>query len=76
MTDWEVGQDLCHLSDEIRSRMKDMKASHSDVYWMLDEISRVIGDTFNQEPFKTSHKFGLISHHESDSNSERKKEIK
>ena len=53
-----------------------MKASHSDVYWMLDEISRVIGDTFNQEPFKTSHKFGLISHHESDSNSERKKEIK
>ncbi len=64
MTDWECGQDLCHLSDEIRSKMKDMKESHPEVYWMLDEISRVIGDTFNQVPFKTSHKFGLISHHE------------
>lgn len=64
MSDWEVGQDLCYLSDEIRSRMKDMKESHPEVYWMLDEISRTVGDTFNREPFRTSHGFGLASHHE------------
>lgn len=64
MTDWEVGQDLCYLSDEIGDRMKDMKGSHPETYWMLDEIRRVIGDHFNREPFKTSHGFGLISHNE------------
>lgn len=62
VTDWEVGQDLCHLSDEIRSHMKDLRESHPEVYSMLDDISRTIGDMFNREPFQTSHKFGLISH--------------
>jgi len=64
VTDWEVGQDLCFLSDEIAERMADMKESHPKVYWMLDDIRRTIGDTFNRDPFRTSHKFGLASHDE------------
>jgi hypothetical protein len=63
MTNWEVGQDLVYLSDEISERMKDMKESHPKAYWMLDEVRRQIGDYFNRHHCK-SHKFGIVSHDE------------
>lgn len=64
LTDWEAGQDLIQISDLIGEKMLDLKNSHPNVWAMLDEVRRTIGDTFNRCPFKDTHRFGLISHNE------------
>lgn len=63
LTDWEVGQDLCEISDLIGEKKVDMKQSHPEAHRMLDEVQRVIGDYFNRAHFK-SHGFGITSHDE------------
>lgn len=56
LTDWEAGQELIVIADTIGFRKSDLKDSHPDLYKMLDEIQRTVGDKFNA---LNSHDFGL-----------------
>lgn len=61
LTDWEVANELVSISDYMCERSNDFKKSHPDVYAVVDECRRTIGDKFNR--MKT-HTFGIISHDE------------
>lgn len=63
LTDWEVGQDLCAISDLIGEKKVEMKSSHPEAYRMLDKVQREIGDYFNRKHVQ-SHGFGLCSNNE------------
>ena len=59
LTDWEVGQELIAITDYMCDHSRDFKHSHPEIYEMILEARKTIGDKFNS--IKT-HSFGLLSH--------------
>lgn len=59
LTDWEVGQDLIAMQEEILERVGDFKDSHPEAYKVALKAALDIGDFFNGFG---SHGFGIASH--------------
>lgn len=59
LTNWEVGQDLIYLSDEMGEKVYDFnKQGHRELAIKLDLIRAQIGDLFNQ--YGKDHSFGIF----------------
>lgn len=61
LTEWEVGQELIAISDFMAEHSRDFKESHPELYRVIDEARRTIGDKFNR---MGTHSFGIHSHDE------------
>lgn len=47
LTDWEVGQDLIAISDDM-CRANSFRESHPEIFKVVDECRRKIGDEFEK----------------------------
>lgn len=63
LTDWEIGQELVAISDYMGEHSADFKDSHPELYALVLEARRIIGDYFNRHHLE-SHGFGIPSHDE------------
>lgn len=61
LTNWEVGQDLISMQDEILERIGEFKESHPEAYKVARKAALDIGDYFNKFG---SHSFLIASHDE------------
>jgi len=59
LTKWEVGQDLIKVADLCSMLKVEMKDQYPELYKMLDDVQRTVGDHFNK---LGSHNFGLLDH--------------
>jgi hypothetical protein len=58
MTNWEIGQDLIHLSDEVGDKVADLnRGGYTELAIRLDIIRAQIGDLFNEN---NDHAFGIF----------------